>query len=83
MDRNKRDRGDMLFQYDNTNTTTALNWMDRRPFLLLWSIKNMGDSFHTVSRKVKDSSGKFTTIIVNRPNVVEYYTKYMRGIDVA
>ncbi len=62
---------------------TTTNWMDRRAVLILSSLKHVGDEFHSIARKDRQPNGKVKFITLNYPAVVEEYTKYMRGVDVA
>ena len=50
---------------------------------MCYTMPYIGDEKSLVLRKVRNAHGVWNTITVNRPNIVGYYVKHMRGIDVA
>ncbi len=70
-------------RYCNTGIMTTTNWMDRRAVIILSSLKHIGDDFRCIRRRDRLPNGKVKFISLNFPAVVEEYTKYMRGVDVA
>ncbi len=83
VDRNKVPRGTMTFRYSSDGSISYCSWMDRRAVVLCYTTPFIGDSFSQVSRKIKQPGRKMQQIVVNRPDIVEYYNWFMRGVDVA
>ncbi len=73
----------MDFRYTNDGSISYVRWMDKRPVVICYTTPFIGDTFGQVQRKIKEPSGKMHRIVVNRPDIVEYYNWFMRGVDVA
>ncbi len=82
-DRNKVPRGTMDFRYSNDQSISYCRWMDKRAVVICYTTPFIGDSYGQVARKVKEPNGQMHRIVVNRPDIVEYYNWFMRGVDVS
>ncbi len=83
VDRRLVPRGTMDFRYSSDGTISFVRWMDKRAVVVCYTTPFIGDSFSQVERKVKEAGGGMHRIVINRPDIIEYYNWFMRGVDVS
>ncbi len=75
-------RGQMDYRYTSDGSISVCRWMDTKPVVICYTTPFIGDTYHPVARKIRLPNAKFERIVVSRPDIVEYYNWFMRGVDV-
>ncbi len=82
IDRKLVKRGDVAYCHSSDGKITVCRWMDKRPVVVMYTTPFIGESSHPVGRRIRLPNAKMERIVVNRPDIVEYYNWFMRGLDI-
>ncbi len=82
IDRKVVKRGDVAYRHSSDGRITVCRWMDKRPVVVMYTTPFIGETSHPVGRRVRLPDAKMERIVVSRPDIIEYYNWFMRGVDV-